>query len=393
VILRSGRGAPPFLILHSTRWPLLLAVSAVLPLPLESQATTVRIDLSGSRVRYAESMRTTAVSLTPELTADWPNALFRAVASYSQLSGGGSALQGNGGFSLYTPALGAVLGELEAFGGGTRQGDVNTSQVLAVARGHLSGSNAGAWVGGGIGTASNTGARRPYRLGEVGAWARRGGTRASTTVAPTVVGDSIRFTDVNVVAVASLRRFELTAAAGARSGSQPEIFGTPVRSWASASIATWLNEHIALVVAAGRYPVDLTQGFPGGTYASAGLRLAARLHQPAESAPRPRAAPPPPMAAEAPVGALRVAPAGIGRRLLFLQAPAAESVEIAGAFSEWRPLPMALQPDGWWSLDLALLPGRYETAIRVDGGEWFAPPGLLVIRDEFGGEVGLLDVQ
>jgi len=31
--------------------------------------------------------------------------------------------------------------------------------------------------------------------------------------------------------------------------------------------------------------------------------------------------------------------------------------------------------------------------VRLNGGPWVAPPGLSTVRDEFGGEVGLLVVQ
>lgn len=364
----------------------------MLSLPVDAQTTTARLDLSGSRVRYAESTRSTALSITPEITAEWPTSVFRAVASYSSLSEGESALSGHGGFSLYTPTVRNLLGELEAFAGGTRVGDLTTSQLQAVARGHLSAQRGGVWIGGGAGTASSAGTRRPSRLAEAGVWARYNSASASVTVSPTVVDDSIRFTDLNVVAVAALSRLELTASAGSRSGSQPEIFGTPVKAWASASASAWLTDRIAIIAGAGRYPVDLTQGFPGGTYASIGLRIATRLSTGPEAPPAP-APPPPAIVHESGAGPLQVSPAGIGRRLLFIHAPAARSVEISGAFTNWTPTALEQRADGWWSLELALQPGRYEVALRIDGANWIAPPGLLAVRDEFGGEVGLLDVQ
>lgn len=317
--------------------------------------------------------------------------MFRAVGSFSRLSGNETAVQGSGGFSLYTPAYGVLLGELEAFGGGSRTGDLTTTQVLALVRGHVSGAAAGAWVGAGAGTASSSGMRRPSRVLEAGGWARRGPARASLTVAPTTVDDTISYTDLNLVAVATAGRLELTAIAGSRSGSQPEIFGTPVKSWASASIVTWLTSRLALVAGAGRYPVDLTQGFPGGTYASVGVRMAARVGGDPET-PRSQPAPPPPALAPGAVGELAVSPAGVGRRLLFVRVPEARVVEIAGTFSAWEPLAMASRAEGWWSIDLPLEPGRYEVAIRVDGERWVAPPNLLKVSDEFGGEAGIINV-
>ena len=34
--------------------------------------------------------------------------------------------------------------------------------------------------------------------------------------------------------------------------------------------------------------------------------------------------------------------------------------------------------------------GLHHISVRVDGGAWGAPPGLLTARDGFGGEVGVL---
>jgi hypothetical protein len=31
--------------------------------------------------------------------------------------------------------------------------------------------------------------------------------------------------------------------------------------------------------------------------------------------------------------------------------------------------------------------------VRINGGEWTVPPGMLSMRDEFGGTVGLLVIQ
>jgi hypothetical protein len=36
--------------------------------------------------------------------------------------------------------------------------------------------------------------------------------------------------------------------------------------------------------------------------------------------------------------------------------------------------------------------GKYQMNIRIDGGPWIVPPGVLSMLDEFGGSVGLLVV-
>lgn len=285
------------------------------------------------------------------------------------------------------------MAELEGLGGGTRTDGFTTSQVLGIARAHMTRPRAGVWLGAGGGTASSADRRRPTWLAEVGGWAILGATQTSLTVTPTTVEDSIHYTDLNLAARATLPRLELTVTAGTRSGRQPEIFGTPVKAWASGTIVSWITGSVAIVAGGGRYPVDLTQGFPGGTYGSVGLRLAGRLGASPPSEPG-RAVPEPPIepAADGAIGSLAVASIGGNRRLLYVHIPEAESVELAADFTAWRAVPLTPRPDGWWSTELEIEPGAYETGLRIDGGRWIAPPGLTPIRDEFAGEGGILIV-
>jgi hypothetical protein len=75
-----------------------------------------------------------------------------------------------------------------------------------------------------------------------------------------------------------------------------------------------------------------------------------------------------------------------------VHAPGAREVEIAGDFTDWKPVPLARGADGWWSVARALPPGVRQLAVRADGGAWLPPPGLAVTRDEFGEAVGILVV-
>lgn len=58
-----------------------------------------------------------------------------------------------------------------------------------------------------------------------------------------------------------------------------------------------------------------------------------------------------------------------------IEAPAAQSVLLAGNFSNWDQSPVSLKKmkDGKWEATLALEPGTYEYRFLVDG-EWLDDP-------------------
>ena len=49
--------------------------------------------------------------------------------------------------------------------------------------------------------------------------------------------------------------------------------------------------------------------------------------------------------------------------------------------------------DDWWSATLPIAAGTYQMNVRIDGGAWLAPPGLMTSTDEFAGVVGILIVE
>lgn len=60
---------------------------------------------------------------------------------------------------------------------------------------------------------------------------------------------------------------------------------------------------------------------------------------------------------------------------LFLEAPAASSVAIAGDFNRWEPIELEdPNGDGIWSTRLAVHPGIYEYMFLLDGSRWMADP-------------------
>jgi hypothetical protein len=144
----------------------------------------------------------------------------------------------------------------------------------------------------------------------------------------------------------------------------------------------------------GTYPIDPTQGFPGGRFVSLALRLATNgvRSQPPVPSTDNDARPERAAAALTGFSARRDSPSTV---TLTASAPGVEAVEITGDFTNW--VPVRLAPGNGttdsWSVTLPINPGKYGMNIRINGGPWAVPPGLLSMLDEFGGSVGLLVIQ
>lgn len=71
----------------------------------------------------------------------------------------------------------------------------------------------------------------------------------------------------------------------------------------------------------------------------------------------------------------------------------AETVRVAGTFSDWEPVAMTRRRDRW-VLDLTLAPGVYEYAFVDHAGLWFVPEGTPGRKpDGFGGHVATVVVR
>jgi len=66
-------------------------------------------------------------------------------------------------------------------------------------------------------------------------------------------------------------------------------------------------------------------------------------------------------------------------------------VEVASSANEWTPVRMAYGPSGFTHV-LTLPSGTHKVAVRINGGAWRAPRGLVAVDDEFGGQAGLVVV-
>ena len=372
-----------------TRGFLLCAASTLAPGTVAAQRVATTLDLGGVKLRYADSVDAAAATLSPALSLTWSRASADVAGTLSQFDTGNWAVQGSLGAAVFVPAGRRLAGELAGSAGGSAHEDgERTGQGLAIGRAHFMKNTAGLWVGAGAGRVWDGDLWQGLRHVEGGGWVSFAGATALATVSPTAVGDTIRYTDAQLFVRWQLSRVELGGSAGWRSGSRLPTYGGGGTTWGNANAAVWVTSRIALVASGGSYPVDLTQGFPGGRYASLGLRLASRARTP-ESGWTGRGA--------RELAATRVGVTGFGanavaggQHTLRVRATSARMVEISGDFTGWQATRLAPAGNGWWSLTLPIAAGTHQVSIRVDGGEWVAPPGLVTVSDEFGGEAGLL---
>ena len=68
------------------------------------------------------------------------------------------------------------------------------------------------------------------------------------------------------------------------------------------------------------------------------------------------------------------------------------NAEIAGDFTDWKPVALERLHGGWWYTVLRVPPGIHRVQLRLDGGAWQSPPGLPRADDGPGGPSGTLVV-
>ena len=290
------------------------------------------LDGTGTRIAYSGVPGASAVSLSPTLQVTRPLGWFAASGSFAQVEGDWS-LQGAASGAAFTRALRGFQVE----GGGlatasTHEDGTSTNQILGRARVHWSGRAAGLWGGAQLGTASNSLVRQSVGAAEAGVWVRAAPVTVVLSAAPTWIGDSLRYVEGDATARLVRGSVELAAFAGVRQWREPADVGTD--AWGGAGVVIWLNRHLAIVGGGGSYLADYAQGFPGGSYVTLGVRVAAR--RPAETEPtfEPlRRLPPnqfPRIAA-----AFEVRTLSGDRRFIRVRAPGAKRVELMGEFTGW----------------------------------------------------------
>jgi hypothetical protein len=173
-------------------------------------------------------------------------------------------------------------------------------------------------------------------------------------------------------AVSLLQNDRVSLALSAR--SEPGI----QRAIGSGVLSLALGAGAELDLSAGAYSDNRLVDTPAGRYVNVGVSMrTARDASSASHAPKTEG----------------VATPVNGMTRLTLSAPDAARVEVAGDFSNWKPMTALRSANGVWYLDLRIPPGRYRYAFRVDGGSWTVPTGVPTVDDDFGGKSAWLVVS
>ena len=369
----------------------LLAIAALAPTAVNAQRVTSTLELSGLKLRYADSVDASSVALSPSFGITGRRASVELDGTLSRFDSGDWAGQGSLTGGVFAPVGRRLAAELAGWAGGSAHEDgAKTGQAIGTVRGHLLGARAGGWIGGGAGYVRTSDERsNGLRHFEAGGWTRRGRVTLLGSVSPTAVGDSIRYTDAQVFLRWIGSGVEINGSLGWRWGNRRPTDAGDRSMWGNGSAAVWLMPWLALTASGGTYPLDLTQGFPGGRYGSVGLRLTTRSRtaSPEWEGRHGRELANP---ADFGIEGFQVRAGSAGTWTVRVRAPGARSVEISGDFTSWEPVTLTASADGWWTAGLPIPRGTYQMSVRRDGGRWLVPPGLVGVKDEFGGEAGIL---
>jgi hypothetical protein len=370
------------------------------------------LDMGAGTYRPDRSIPGGIASIVPALRYRSGPLEVNALGVYSDAPAGRWNFQGGTEAFVRRPAFGVLLLEATGKAEWTSHYRVRgTTTFSGGLRAYLAtGSRARAWVGRTFGQASALGARRPLRRTEVGGSAMVGAVHLQFTLANTSVDrsyllspmdpregaavdtlasypqptgqaqvDRVALTDAVLSGRWRFRSFDFDASLGRRFSRF-----TPETTIWGISASRDLSPTLALVAAAGRAGSDPVTSVPGARYLAVGLRLKVGATA---------VAPLPVPTASKESAPFRIGPAVAAGREIVVQAPEAERVELAGDFTDWKPVALRPWGEGLWRTLLQVPPGLHRLAIRIDGGEWRAPPGTRPVESEFGGQVAEVVVE
>lgn len=359
-------------------WMLLMPVWATLMTPSSGAAQRWQLDLTATQVTYDTAAALSAGSIAPLVEWNRDRLYAAAGGNFSVLQSSRWSSQGWGSLSLLSPRLGETPLRTEIRGGAAGTIHSNAFRTAATRgefRVHLSGSQAGVWLGG-TGATGWTSARADVATAfgpTGGVWTRLAASSLVLTFSPFQL-DGDWFPEAHGYASTSTGPLDLTTYAGWRGA--PAASEITSSNWAGASVALWLTRRAALVVSGGSYSADLLQGLPDGRYLAASIRLTDRR----------------PPVAHVKRRDLPVYEPERAEGTLIFEVPDARRVDLVGDWTGWQPVPLRQSRRGRWVLEGPVPPGVHRFNLVVDGDRWIVPDGVTDIDDGFGGRTGLLIV-
>lgn len=258
-------------------------------------------------------------------------------------------------------------------------------------RQHVVATNYGAWFGVGLGATNRDGVYSRSTSADIGLWQRWGPLYVSAVAArlqsadwPLLLASGVQRDPADDVY--DLRDAQLTAQL--RYGPHDVALTYTVRDGIAGTNAAFTALHwsgtlqiadrVALVGSWGRQLADPLRGLPQAQVITASVRVSL--------GPKPL-----PVLERSLIARASVEPMAAGGGELVVRVFAADALEIiiAGDFSDWQPLRMEREQSTWVAR-VRLPSGKYRVAVQVNGGEWRAPRNLARVRDDFGGEAGLV---
>jgi hypothetical protein len=325
-------------------------------------------------------------------------------SSGASLSGqAGAQVGGSLGGVVSSPRLGPVRGEVSGQADWAWNHRLSDAAVVSgEARIYTTFSRSTAlWLGRGIGAGWALGRRRPLDRTAMGATAYWGRVRLglsinSTVFDPLPVADRAPTDTLELVRADTGRSERRTAYTDAYAAGGLSFAGLLVDlsigrrfSKTIPEVLLWgisasrpVAPGVALLASVGRSGTDPITALPGSRYFFVGLRLSAGAGAGSAGAPATTSA----------QSTFRIGPARLTGREIVVRVHAAR-VELAGDFTDWRPVDLEAAPGGAWRVVLPIPPGVHRVAVRVDGGPWQAPPGIRPAVNEFGVEVGEVMVE
>ncbi|MBI3791526.1 MAG: hypothetical protein HY275_11695 [Gemmatimonadetes bacterium] len=426
---RRLRGAPPGLALI-VALAMVPDVQAQVPIDVDLADSARQALAVGTVFRAWPSIGGGAQGVAAMARGQFSAGLMRlraegAIAARDQVNSGGAGtglLDGRVTVDVQPMRLGplrvdAALGiERDAYDPGftwTQQG--------AQLRGWLSGERGGLWAGIGVRAPLAPASTPPANELRAGTWWRVGSVTLSAAISTVATQNVVRITTdssqvtpgsctVEYDATRATRQYQTTCLSQFRTadatvaaawavgpvalrfhvGTRLEArtpFGPGVPVWGGGTAVVPMNERTALLVDAGRRPLDVVRGTPAYTRVMAGLvvRLAGTPTVTRSELPREPSA----VGTAMELGAC----APDGTRPIRLRVPDATVVaELRGDFSGWRAVRLDPIGGGWAVTHVRLSPGIHHLMVRIGDGPWQPPAGLPVADDGFGGAVGVLVV-